>query len=106
MDKITETKRRQYNKICKYLETVFNNCGDGYEVYKLVDYDPTMPEDVKEILSSSENAMNFAEHKFQCMRLNRELKKLQREIDKKKKELDKAEDRFLYSNIDSPYFEE
>lgn len=93
-------KRNQYGKICRYLATVFKNCGKGYKLYELIDYDPSMPEDVRSLLEDSlehETALyDFAEEKYKNMQLKHELKELQKKIDKQTRELDKASDEFFY----------
>ena len=92
-------KRNQYGKICRYLETVFKNCGKGYDLYELIDYDPSMPEDVRSLLEDSlenETALyNFAEEKYKNMKLKHELKELQKKIDIQTKKLNKAIENFL-----------
>ena len=93
-------KRNQYGKICRYLETVFKNCGKGYELFELIAYDPSMPEDVRSLLEDSfENKTalyDFAEEKYRNMKLKHELKELQKKIDKQTRELNKASDEFFY----------
>ena len=93
-------KSNQYCKICSYLGTVFENCGKGYELYELIDYDPSMPGDVRSLLEDSfENETvlyDLAEEKYKNMKLKHELKELQKKIDKQTRELDKAYDEFFY----------
>ena len=89
------TIHKQYNQICRYLDTVHENGYENYELYELIEYDPYMPSDIKEWLKD-DIVYNLVSKKLENMKLRRELKELQKEIDKQTRELDKASNEFFY----------
>lgn len=96
LPKEIDERRIRYSKICRYLFSVFENRYTGYELYELIDYDPSMPDDVK-VWLDDEITYNFAEEKYKHMKLTRELKAMQKKIDKQNSKLHKATDKFFYN---------
>lgn len=92
---IKMTVQKQYNQICRYLATVRENGYENYELYELIEYDPSMPSDIKEWLKD-DTIYNFVSKKLENMKLRRELKDLQKTIDKQTRELNKAAEEFFY----------